>query len=109
MNLHTNIDRYALSATYIENWDLTIILIDKAYMFSKPYVFYQCGKIDEDEVKELCRSRLKDLSRVTRQSERVTTSYEVVRWDGTLENALFDNVKIIEGGVVAWPYCCEKG
>ena len=26
-----------------------------------------------------------------------------------LEGEGFDNVKVIEGGVVAWPYCCEKG
>lgn len=96
MNLHTDMDGYSLLATYIENWDLTMILIDKTDVFNQPYVFHQQGKMDEYEVKDLCRSRLKDLSRVTRKSERVIASYEVVRWDGTLENCLFNNVKIIE-------------
>lgn len=89
-------DGYDISATYIENLDLTMILIDKTGVFNQPYVFHQWGKMYEREVKDLCRSRLKDLCRVTRKSERVSTSYEVVRWDGTLENALFNNVKIIE-------------
>ena len=96
MNLHTEMDGYSLLATYIENWDLTMILIDKTGVFNKPYVFHQWGKMDEYEVKDLCRSRLNDLGRVTRKSERVVTSYKVVRWDGTLENCLFNNVKIIE-------------
>ena len=26
-----------------------------------------------------------------------------------LEGEGFENVKVIEGGIVAWPYCCEKG
>ena len=96
MNLHTEIDGYSLLATYIENWDLTMILIDKTGVFNQPYVFHQWGKMNEYEIKDLCRSRLKDLGRVTRKSERVTASYKVVRWDGTLENCLFNNVKIIE-------------
>ena len=96
MNLHTDMDGYSLLATYIENWDLTMILIDKTGVFNKPYVFHQWGKMDEYEVKDLCRSRLEALSRVTRKSERVIVSYKVVRWDGTLENALFNNVKIVE-------------
>ena len=98
MNLHTDIDidGYSLLATYIESWDLTIIIIDKAGVFNQPHVFHQWGKMDEYEVKDLCRSRLKDLGRVTRKSERVIVSYKVVRWDGTIENNLFNNVKIIE-------------
>ena len=98
MNLHTDIDidGYSLLATYIESWDLTMIIIDKAGVFNQPHVFHQWGKMDEYEVKDLCRSRLKDLGRVTRKSERVIVSYKVVRWDGTLENCLFNNVKIIE-------------
>lgn len=96
MNLHTNMDGYNILATYIENWDLTIIVIDKTGVFNQPYMFHQWGKMDEYEVKAICRSRLGDLGRVTRKSERVVTSYEVVRWDGTLDSALFDNVKIIE-------------
>ena len=98
MNLHTDIDidGYSLLATYIESWDLTMIIIDKAGVFNQPYVFHQWGKMDEYEVNDLCRSRLKELGRVTRKSERVVTSYKVVRWDGTLENCLFNNVKIIE-------------
>ena len=96
MNLHTNMDGYDILATYIENWDLTMILIDKTGVFNQPYVFHKCGKMDEYEVKDICRNRLEDLGRVTRKSERVITSYKVVRWDGTLENALFNNVKIIE-------------
>ena len=96
MNLHTDMDGYSLLATYIENWDLTMILIDKTGVFNQPYVFHQWGKMDEYEVKDLCRSRLEELGRVTRKSERVVTSYKVVRWDGTLEKALFNNVKIVE-------------
>ena len=96
MNLHTDMDGYALLVTYIENWDLTMILIDKTGVFNQPHVFHQWGKMDEYEVKDLCRSRLKELGRVTRKSERVIASYKVVRWDGTLENCLFNNVKIIE-------------
>ena len=96
MNLHTDMDGYSLLATYIENWDLTMILIDKTGVFSQPHVFHQWGKMDEYEIKDLCRSRLKELGRVTRKSERVIASYKVVRWDGTLENCLFNNVKIIE-------------
>lgn len=96
MNLYTNMDGHDIWATYIENWDLTMILIDKKGVFNQPYAFHQWGKMEEYEVKDLCISRLKDLCRVTRKSERVSTSYKVVRWDGTLENALFNNVKIIE-------------
>ena len=96
MNLQTEMDGYSLLATYIENWDLTMILIDNVGVFNQPHVFHQRGKINEHEVKDICRSRLKDLGRVTRKSERVTASYKVVRWDGTLENCLFNNVKIIE-------------
>lgn len=96
MNLHTNIDGYDIFATYIENWDLTVILIDKTGVFNQPYVFHKRGKMDEYEVKGICRNRLEDLGRVTRKSERVSTSYKVVRWDGTLESCLFKNVKIIE-------------
>lgn len=96
MNLHTDMDGYSLLATYLENLDLTVILIDKAGVFNQPYVFHQWGKMDEYEVKDLCRNRLKDLSRVTRKSERAIATYKVVRWDGTLENCLFNNVKIIE-------------
>ena len=96
MNLQTEMDGYSILATYIENWDLTMILIDKTGVFNQPHVFHQWGKMDEYEVKDLCRSRLKDLGRVTRKSERVIASYKVVRWDGTIENNLFNNVKIIE-------------
>ena len=96
MNLHTDMDGYSLFATYIDNWDLTMILIDKTGVFNLPHVFHEWGKIDEYELKDLCRSRLKELGRVTRKSERVIASYKVVRWDGTLENCLFNNVKIIE-------------
>ena len=96
MNLQTEMDGYSLLATYIENWDLTMILIDNVGVFNQPHVFHQRGKINEHEVKDICRSRLKELGRVTRKSERVTASYKVVRWDGTLENCLFNNVKIIE-------------
>ena len=96
MNLQTEMDGYSLLATYIENWDLTMILIDNVGVFNQPHVFHQRGKINEHELKDICRSRLKELGRVTRKSERVVTSYKVVRWDGTLENCLFNNVKIIE-------------
>ena len=96
MNLQIEMDGYSILATYIENWDSTMILIDKVGVFNQPHVFHQWGKMDEYEVKDLCRSRLKDLGRVTRKSERVIASYKVVRWDGTLENCLFNNVKIIE-------------
>ena len=96
MNLQTEMDGYSLLATYIENWDLTMILIDKTGVFNQPYVFHQWGKMDEYEIKDLCRSRIEELGRVTRKSERVIASYFVVRWDGTLENCLFNNVKIIE-------------
>ena len=98
MDLHTDIDMdgYSLFATYIDNWDLTIILIDKTGVFKQPHVFHEWGKIGKYELQDLCRSRLKELGRVTRKSDRVVTSYEVTRWDGTLENCLFNNVKIIE-------------
>ena len=96
MKLNTTMDGYDILATYIENWDLTMILIDKTGVFNQPYVFHQWGKMDEYEVKDICRSRLEELCRVTRKSEREVTNYKVVRWDGTLENCLFNNVKIIE-------------
>ena len=96
MNLQTEMDGCSILATYIENWDLTMILIDKTGVFNQPHVFHQWGKMDEYEIKDLCRSRLEELGRVTRKSERVIASYKVVRWDGTIENNLFNNVKIIE-------------
>ena len=91
------IDRYKILVEYIDSYDLSIVIIDSDTVLKQPYVFHQWGKIEsKKELIDIANARIASFSVVTRKSERVTTSYKVVRWDGTLKGDLFDNLEIVE-------------
>ena len=91
------IDKYKILVEYIDSYDLSIVIIDSDTVLNQPYVFHQWGKIEsKKELIDIANARIVSFSVVTRKSERVTASYKVVRWDGTLKCGLFNNVKIIE-------------
>ena len=91
------IDRYKILVEYIDSYDLSIVIIDSDTVLKQPYVFHQWGKIEsKKELIDIANARIASFSVVTRKSERVTTSYKVLRWDGTLKGGLFDNLEIVE-------------
>ena len=91
------IDKYKILVEYIDSYDLSIVIIDSDTFLKQPYVFHQWGKIEsKKELIDIANARIVSFSVVTRKSERVTTSYKVVRWDGTLKGGLFDNLEIVE-------------
>lgn len=55
------------------------------------------------------RSRLQEISKEGEILAFCKISVRGYEAQCILEGEGFDNVKVIEGGIVAWPFCCEKG
>lgn len=55
------------------------------------------------------RSRLTELSKDDEIVAFCKISLRGYEAEGILEGAGFDNVKVLEGGIVAWPFSCDKG
>lgn len=87
---------YYVETTYLIEWDLTLFVINGVKLI-QPYVSYCWGNIvDIEEVKSFAEGRIDKFTRVSRYSERIISTYKVVKWDGKLKSAMFDNLSIIE-------------
>lgn len=55
------------------------------------------------------RSRVEELNKADEIVAFCKISLRGYEAEGILEGAGFDNIKVMEGGIVSWPFACEKG